>query len=182
MTKADTWQTRPLVREGAQKRQDSKFEKKKILWSKVPDWARHQDILTDWLTASRNVTLTLTWLFWSFGNCSCFLNLPPLFNPHLSYRKGFWICRTNFMASEGRGKDWPSFNNNNTILHDTLALWRGKSTRSVDLHGFLTRNATSRLALAVGLLYSATLQCLSMMIYSSSAGATNRPPHFVLRI
>jgi hypothetical protein len=30
MTKTDTWQTRPLVREGAPKRQDSNFEKKKI--------------------------------------------------------------------------------------------------------------------------------------------------------
>jgi hypothetical protein len=28
MTKTDTWQTRPLVREGAPKRQDSSFEKK----------------------------------------------------------------------------------------------------------------------------------------------------------
>jgi hypothetical protein len=28
MTKTDTWQTRPLVREGAPKRQDSNFEKK----------------------------------------------------------------------------------------------------------------------------------------------------------
>jgi hypothetical protein len=33
----DTWQTRPLVREGAPKRQDSNFEKKN-LWSNVPDW------------------------------------------------------------------------------------------------------------------------------------------------
>jgi hypothetical protein len=30
------------------------------LWSKVPDWAWHQDILTDWLAVGRNVTLTLT--------------------------------------------------------------------------------------------------------------------------
>jgi hypothetical protein len=27
--------------------QDSDLKKKKNLWSKVPDWARHQDILTD---------------------------------------------------------------------------------------------------------------------------------------
>jgi hypothetical protein len=47
MTKTDKWQTRPLVRVGAQIRQDSNFGKKN-LWSKVPDWARHQDILTDW--------------------------------------------------------------------------------------------------------------------------------------
>jgi hypothetical protein len=58
MTKTDTWQTRPLVREGAPKRQDSNFEKKN-LWSNVPDLdltPRH----SDWLTVSRNVTLTLT--------------------------------------------------------------------------------------------------------------------------
>jgi hypothetical protein len=61
--KTDKWQTRPLVREGAPKWQDSNFQKKKKwdLWSKVPDWARHQDIsMTDWLTVSCNVTLTLT--------------------------------------------------------------------------------------------------------------------------
>jgi hypothetical protein len=57
MTKTDTWQTRPLVREGAPKRQDSNFVKKNF-WSNVPDL--DQDILTDWLTVSRNVTLTLT--------------------------------------------------------------------------------------------------------------------------
>jgi hypothetical protein len=58
MTKTDTWQTRPLVREGAPKRQDSNIEKKN-LWSNVPDLGltpRH----TDWLTVSRNATLTLT--------------------------------------------------------------------------------------------------------------------------
>jgi hypothetical protein len=36
MTKTDTWQTRPLVREGAPKRQDSNFEKKNLR-SNVPD-------------------------------------------------------------------------------------------------------------------------------------------------
>jgi hypothetical protein len=46
--KTDKGQTRPLVIEGAPKWQDSYL--KKNLWSKVPDWARHQDILTDWLT------------------------------------------------------------------------------------------------------------------------------------
>jgi hypothetical protein len=45
----DTWQTRPLVREGAPKRQDSNFEKNN-LWSNVPDLGltpRHTDWLTD---------------------------------------------------------------------------------------------------------------------------------------
>jgi hypothetical protein len=27
-----------------------KKKKEKYLWSKVPDWARHQDLLTDWLS------------------------------------------------------------------------------------------------------------------------------------
>jgi hypothetical protein len=38
--------TRPLVREGAQKRQDSNFEKRKNLWSNIPDLGltpRHTD-------------------------------------------------------------------------------------------------------------------------------------------
>jgi hypothetical protein len=72
MTKTDTWQTRPLVREDAPNRQDSNFEKKNI-WSKVPDLGstpRH----TDWLTVSRNVTLTLTlkhsWPYQETNSCS----------------------------------------------------------------------------------------------------------------
>jgi hypothetical protein len=49
MTKTDTWQTRPLVREDAPKRQDSNFEKKKKISGQMSHiWARHQDILTDW--------------------------------------------------------------------------------------------------------------------------------------
>jgi hypothetical protein len=48
-------QTRPLVREGAPQRQDNKFQAQTST-----KWARHQDILTDILTASRKVTLTLT--------------------------------------------------------------------------------------------------------------------------
>jgi hypothetical protein len=63
MTKTETWQTRPLVREGAPKRQDSNFENKKkslVKSSRLGSTPRH----TDWLTISRNValTLTLTWL------------------------------------------------------------------------------------------------------------------------
>jgi hypothetical protein len=27
------------------------------IWSQISQWARHQDVLTDWLTVSRNVTL-----------------------------------------------------------------------------------------------------------------------------
>jgi ABC-type nitrate/sulfonate/bicarbonate transport system ATPase subunit len=37
-----------------------KFQGESKLWSIVRDWVRYQDILTDWLTVSRNVTLTLT--------------------------------------------------------------------------------------------------------------------------
>jgi hypothetical protein len=46
MTKADKWQTRPLVREGAPKRQDSNF-KKKISGQKSQIWL---DTKTYWLT------------------------------------------------------------------------------------------------------------------------------------
>jgi hypothetical protein len=57
MTKTETWQTRPLVREGAPKRQDSNSEKKSLVKSpRLGSTPRH----TDWLTVSRNVTLT--WL------------------------------------------------------------------------------------------------------------------------
>jgi hypothetical protein len=49
-------QTRPLIREGAPQKQDRNCQ----YWSWAPDGARHQDLLTDWLTVSRNVTLTLT--------------------------------------------------------------------------------------------------------------------------
>jgi hypothetical protein len=46
MTKTDTWQTRPLVREGAPKRQDSKFEKKSLV--KCPRFGL--ETKTYWLT------------------------------------------------------------------------------------------------------------------------------------
>jgi hypothetical protein len=71
MTKTDKWQTQPLVREGAPKRQDRNFGVKN-LWSKIPDWARHQDIMSR-LTVSRNVTLTLTWpgIQWTEPTIAC---------------------------------------------------------------------------------------------------------------
>jgi hypothetical protein len=47
MTKTETWQTRPLVREGAPKRQNSNFEGKKKSGQMSKIWAWHQDILTD---------------------------------------------------------------------------------------------------------------------------------------
>jgi hypothetical protein len=47
MTKTDTWQTRPLVRERPQKRQDSNFEEKKSL-VKCPRF--ELDTKTYWLT------------------------------------------------------------------------------------------------------------------------------------
>jgi hypothetical protein len=52
-------QIRPLVREGAPQKQDRICRRVINMWSWVPDGARHQDWLTDWLTVSRNVTLTL---------------------------------------------------------------------------------------------------------------------------
>jgi hypothetical protein len=54
-------QTRPHVREGAPQKQDFICLKVIYIWSWAPDGARHQDLLTDWLIVSRNVTLTLTW-------------------------------------------------------------------------------------------------------------------------
>jgi hypothetical protein len=50
-------QTRPLVRECAPQRQHSNFETKNYLWSQVPEWTWHQDILSD---RHRNMTLTCT--------------------------------------------------------------------------------------------------------------------------
>jgi hypothetical protein len=55
-TVTDKRQTRPLVREGAQQRQQRNSDRINI-WSQVPRWARRQDILTD--TVSRNVTSDL---------------------------------------------------------------------------------------------------------------------------
>jgi hypothetical protein len=64
----DWHMTDPTSRQsGRPKKQDSNFEKKN-LWSNVPDLGltpRH----TDWLTVSRNVTLT-------WHNCTLFLLLP----------------------------------------------------------------------------------------------------------
>jgi hypothetical protein len=63
MTNTDKWQTRLLVREGAPKRQDSNFGwgggggKNLVKSPRLGLTPRH----TDWLTVSRNVTLTLTW-------------------------------------------------------------------------------------------------------------------------
>jgi hypothetical protein len=55
------WQTRPLVREGGPQRHDSNRQTVTDIWSWEPEGARNQDILTDWLTISRNVTLTVSW-------------------------------------------------------------------------------------------------------------------------
>jgi hypothetical protein len=63
MTKTDTWQTRPLVREGAPKRHDRNFERGGNLWSMVPDWTRHLDILTDWPSVIKWLWLWL-WQSW----------------------------------------------------------------------------------------------------------------------
>jgi hypothetical protein len=57
---SDKRQTRPLVREGAPKRQGRDCQTVINIWSWAPEGSLNQDWLTDWLTASRNVTLTLT--------------------------------------------------------------------------------------------------------------------------
>jgi hypothetical protein len=41
-------QTRPLVREGASRKQDCNCQKVINIWSWAPDGARHQDLLIDW--------------------------------------------------------------------------------------------------------------------------------------
>jgi hypothetical protein len=56
---------KPLVREGAQQRQQQNSDRINI-WSQVPRWARRQDILTDW-------PLVVTWPQTSetYGKSSC---------------------------------------------------------------------------------------------------------------
>jgi hypothetical protein len=55
-------QTRPLVRQGAPRRRAKQFSgkiKEKVKFGYGPQrGARHQDILTDWMTVSHNVTST----------------------------------------------------------------------------------------------------------------------------
>jgi hypothetical protein len=53
-------QTRPLVREGAPRKQERNCQTEINIWSWAPDGSRYQDLLTGWMTVSRNVTLTLT--------------------------------------------------------------------------------------------------------------------------
>jgi hypothetical protein len=85
MTKTDTWQTRPLVREGAppQKKNYKTVTLKKNLWSKIPDWARHQDILTDWPSVAMWLWL---WLWTEDGKIIlalydyCLFERPPLWS------------------------------------------------------------------------------------------------------
>jgi hypothetical protein len=50
-------QPRPLVRNVAPEKQDRNCQRVINIWSWAPDGAGHQDLLTDWLTVSRNVTL-----------------------------------------------------------------------------------------------------------------------------
>jgi hypothetical protein len=61
-------QTRPLVREGAPRKQERNCHTEINIWSWAPDGARYQDLLTDWLTVSRNVTLTLTLRYGNLGS------------------------------------------------------------------------------------------------------------------
>jgi hypothetical protein len=64
-------QTHPLVREGSPRNKTVTN-----IWSWVPDGARHQDLLTDWLIVSRNVTLTLTLLSWTWIHNTASLHWP----------------------------------------------------------------------------------------------------------
>jgi hypothetical protein len=60
MTVTDRRQTRPLVREGAPQRQHSNFQTENTIWSQVPEWTWHHDILTDWPSV---VTWICLWLW-----------------------------------------------------------------------------------------------------------------------
>jgi hypothetical protein len=56
-------QTRPLVREGVPHKQGCNCQTVIInIWSWPPDWARHQDLLTDWLSVAMWLWLWL-WLW-----------------------------------------------------------------------------------------------------------------------
>jgi hypothetical protein len=58
-TMTDKRQTRPLVREGTPERQYRDCQTVINIWSWAPAGAPHQNWLTDWLTVSRIMTLTL---------------------------------------------------------------------------------------------------------------------------
>jgi hypothetical protein len=60
MKVTDRRQTRPLVREGTPQRQHSNFQTEYNIWSQVPEWTWHHDILTDWPTVRPSV---VTWLW-----------------------------------------------------------------------------------------------------------------------
>jgi hypothetical protein len=48
------------------------------IWSQVPQWARHQYVLTEWLTVSHKVTSASTWFeAFSKGPNREFVSLPP---------------------------------------------------------------------------------------------------------
>jgi hypothetical protein len=47
-SKVEWRQTRPLVGEGAPQRQHSNVQTEYDIWSRVPEWTWHHDILTDW--------------------------------------------------------------------------------------------------------------------------------------
>jgi hypothetical protein len=56
------WQTRPFVREGDPQKQDRNCQKVMKIRTWAADGVRHQDLLIDWLTVIRNVTLCLTFV------------------------------------------------------------------------------------------------------------------------
>jgi hypothetical protein len=60
MKVTDRRQTRPLIREGTPQRQHSNFQTDYNIWSRVPEWTWHHDILIDW---SSVVTWLWLWLW-----------------------------------------------------------------------------------------------------------------------
>jgi hypothetical protein len=63
LTSTSRRQIWPLIREGAPQRQYSNFQTENNIWSQVPEWTWHQDILTDWPSV-------VTWL-WLFEVSQC---------------------------------------------------------------------------------------------------------------
>jgi hypothetical protein len=86
----DRRQTRPLVREGASQRQHSNFQTEYNIWSRVPEWTWHQDILTDWPSV-------VTWLWLWLYLCSSFVG-----DGIISGRS--WIVRLHTGLVRNKGK------------------------------------------------------------------------------
>jgi hypothetical protein len=119
-------QTRPLVRENAPQKQDRNCQRVINIWSQAPDGARHQDLLTNWLTISRNVTLTF-----DFDSSSRQRDTPV-------WRRGSNTSTVTLRVVGGDEKGSPKsetvkycHENQGTRTRERL-LWRGPATYTKD--------------------------------------------------